>query len=348
MAPQIDAMKLHARLLLRDAIWHFANRHRQGSRPNIAIFGSRRSGSTLLMQVIASNRGLKSVDQPCSVFSASAHQVRQLPIRDCGQMHHLNEQEKEILRAYFTAIVAGDLHVNEPWRFWARDFWWRSDRIVFKLTDAHGAATWLTETFGWQPVILLRHPLSQALSVMNLNLKKDPGGWHSRAPGFFRSDAYCRSYLDDRQVARCHDVWARGTDLDRHVLGWVLENLPLLRIMETHFEWSFVSYEAMVLEPEAVVQALAEALGLEAEATMLARIGERSRSVRRLSQEDRQRAIREGDREALLRSWRRLPADDEARSFALLEAFGIDLYRAGEDTPRTLWRIGAERSRSAA
>lgn len=341
MGHQLDAMRLHARLLLRDTIWWLANRHRQGSRPNIAVFGSRRSGSTLLMQVIASNRGIKSVDQPCSVFSASAHQLRQLPIRDCGQLHHPNAQEQEMLHAYFGAITHGDLHVNEPWRFWSRDFHWRSDRIVFKLTDAHGAATWLTDSFGWQPVVLLRHPLSQSLSVMSLNLQKDPGGWHSRAPGFFRSEEYGRAYLDERQLARCHDVWDRGSDLDRHVLGWILENLPLLRAMETRPDWPFVSYEAMVLEPEAVIGALARALDLEAEDRMLAGIAEQSRSVRRLSQADRQKAIRERDRGALLGSWRRrVSAEDERRCFDLVEAFGIDLYRAGEDAPRLAWRVG--------
>lgn len=337
---QLEAIKLHTRLLARDMIWAVANRHHQGTRPNIAVFGSRRSGSTLLMQVISANRGVKSVDQPCCIFSASAYQVRQLPIRDCGQLHQLDDQEQQMIRTYFYAITAGSLHVNEPWRIWSPDYDWISDRIVFKFTDAHGSAEWLSDTFGWQTVVLIRHPLAQSLSV--LNLKDDPGGWHSRAPGFFRNRDYCRTYLDPRKTALAYDVWARGDELERHILGWVLENLPLVKALERRVTWSFVSYEALVLAPEAVVRGLAPALDLRAEERMLNTMKRESRSVRRLSQLDRRTAIRQGDRASLLSSWRRqIGPREEERLFSLIYSFGVDLYQAGRDAPTELMRFPA-------
>jgi hypothetical protein len=325
MPPQLQALSLHLRLALRDLIWWAANRHRQGERANIAIFGSRRSGSTLLMQAIAANPGVKSVDQPDSVFSASAYQARLLPILDSGQLHHLDPREQRLFEDYVARIEAGALHVNEPWQFWKRDFSRRSDRIVYKLTDSHGAATWMVDRFGWQPLVLFRHPLSQALSLSRL--EGGPGGWQPRVMGFLRSETYRHEHLDDRQAARAHDIWAGGDRLDRHVLGWILENLPLLRSWRQRPSWSMVSYEAMVAEPEPVVVGLGAHFALPATARMRASLAESSRSTRGLSPLERAVAIRRGDRDGLLGSWR-ARVDDEARRRVgrHLEIFGIDLY----------------------
>jgi hypothetical protein len=336
MSEQLGAVRLHARLALRDLIWWSTNRHRQGAAPNLAIFGSRRSGSTLLMQTVAANPAIKSIDQPDSVFSASAYQARLLPIRDDGQLHHLEDQDRTRFADYVARIVAGRLHVNEPWQFWKPSFPWRSDRIVFKLTDSHGAAEWMVDRFDWQPIVLFRHPLSQALSVSRL--EGSGGGWHSRAPGFLRSEAYRRAHLDDRQEAYAHDIWRSGDKFDRHVLGWILENLPLLRTWRQRPDWAMVSYEAMVAAPDDVVAGLAVGFALPANARMRATLTQASRSTRGFSSRDRQTAIARGDHDALLGAWRAtLDAATLAQCARHLETFGIDLYRAEADRPEPLY-----------
>jgi hypothetical protein len=335
MSEQFRSLTLHTRLVLRDLIWSLTNRHRQGDAANLAVFGSRRSGSTLLMQTIAANPGIKSIDQPDSVFSASAYQARLLPIRDDGQLHQLEDQDRRRLRTYVAKIVAGDLHVNEPWQFWRRSHPWRSDRLVFKLTDSHGEAEWMSETFDWRTLVLFRHPLAQAMSVRRL--EDGPGGWHSRAPGFLRNEAYRRTHLDDRRVARAHDIWTGGDALDRHLLGWILENLPLLAGLDRRPDWAMVSYEALVADPDAVVAGLEGTFGLTAGERMRATLARASRSSRNLSSSERRDAIRRGDRHALLGSWRR-HVDDAviARTQRHLDDFGIRLYRADADLPTSL------------
>ena len=336
MSYQREALNLHLRLALRDLIWWVANRHRQGEQANIAIFGSRRSGSTLLMQAIAANPGVKSVDQPDSVFSASAYQARLLPILDNGQLHHLDPEEQRLVADYVARIEAGALHVNEPWQFWKRDFSRRSDRIVYKFTDSHGAATWMVDRFGWQPLVLFRHPFSQALSVRRL--EGGPGGWQPRVMGFLRSEAYRREHLDDRQEARAHDIWAQGDRLDRHILGWILENLPLLRAWRHRPGWVMISYEAMVADPESVVAGLGASFALPAAARMRANLAESSRSTRGLSAEERAAAIRRGDRDTLLGAWRKhLDVHMRTRAAHHLEVFGINLYHPDRVVPEPLF-----------
>jgi hypothetical protein len=288
------------------------------------------------MQAIATNPGVKSVDQPDSVFSASAYQARLLPILDSGQLHHLDLQDQRIFEDYIAQIETGALHVNEPWQFWKRDFSWRSDRIAYKLTDSHGGAPWMVDRFGWEGLVLFRHPLSQALSVSRL--EGGPGGWHARVLGFLRSEVYRREHLDDRQEARAHDIWAQGDRLDRHILGWILENLPLLRAWRQRPGWAMVSYEAMVADPEAVVAGLGANFALPAAARMRACLAESSRSTRRLSAEDRAAAIRRGDRDSLLGSWcEHVDAETRTRAGRHLETFGIQLYRPDDVVPEPLY-----------
>ena len=346
MPPQLEALGFHLRLALRDLIWWATNHHRQGEQANIAIFGSRRSRSTLLMQVVSANPGVKSVNQPDSVFSASAYQTRFLPILDNGQLHHLDPAEQQLFEDYVARIEAGALHVNEPWQFWKRDFAKRSDRIVYKLTDSHGAANWMCDRFGWQAMVLFRHPLSQALSVSRL--EGGPGGWQPRVMGFLRSEAYRREHLDDRQEARAHDIWAQGDRLDRHVLGWILENLPLLRAWRQRPSWTMVSYEAMVEAGDSIVNGLSDSFRLPSVEVMRASLRESSRSTRGLSAEERAAAIERGDRDALLGSWRAL-VDKEVRLRAgdHLETFGVELYHPDRLTPEPLYAFPPARSAPA-
>lgn len=63
------------RAALRQGAAEVLNTHRKNSiKRDIALVGSRRSGSTLLMQILGRSPGLKSVDQPISILSADAPQ----------------------------------------------------------------------------------------------------------------------------------------------------------------------------------------------------------------------------------------------------------------------------------
>ena len=66
------------RQAMRQAISETLNTHRPGKKQDIALIGSRRSGSTLLMQVLGHAPGLKSSDQPFAPPTATAAQMRHL------------------------------------------------------------------------------------------------------------------------------------------------------------------------------------------------------------------------------------------------------------------------------
>ena len=213
------AITIALRQLIREIVWHIFNHHTPGGAPDIALFGSRRSGTTMMTEVIAANSGLKHVDQPLSVFTASPYQLSRLPIFPDGQPFAPSEEERQRLRSYVADILAGRIHVNEPWRFWRRDFSFRSNRIVLKLTNAHGIAEWLNEQFTLRTIVLTRHPIPQSLSVIR-------NSWGLQLRAFLFNEEYCETYLQKNQIDFAHDILRNGSQLHKYVLDWCLENLP--------------------------------------------------------------------------------------------------------------------------
>ena len=119
---------------LRGTIEKLGNKHVQGAKRNLVLLGSRRSGSTLLMQMIAQEKRLKYIDQPFSPFGASRQQIEKLPRIADGLFTSANATERLQVFEYLNAIETGVLHVNEPWRFWSDEHDIKSDRLVFKTT----------------------------------------------------------------------------------------------------------------------------------------------------------------------------------------------------------------------
>lgn len=182
-----SSLKKLLRELAREVIWHGLNRHRPGSKPAIALVGSRRSGSTLLMQMIAQNRGLKSVNQPFSLFVATSSQMSVMPFPYGGIFVSPPPDERAKLLAYIDAIVQGRIHVQEPNNPFDPEFKFRSDRIILKTTAAHFIEDVLAEA-GCQLVRYLRHPVAQSISCSR-------NGWGDKLGYFAGSHAFRTGYL---------------------------------------------------------------------------------------------------------------------------------------------------------
>lgn len=326
----MSAVRLQVELALKQVLWELFNRHRPvAGVSDIAVVGSRRSGSTLIMQVLAANRKVKYCNQPLSLFSGSSDQIRRLPIFDSGQFIALDEEEAEQLHAYFQDIQEGRNHVNENWRFWQPTFDFQSNRIVFKVTDGHHLIDWFETALGYRTLSLIRHPISQSLSVIR-------NGWQGRYKGFLRSPAFRALYLEPKGiVSEAEEIAVKGSLLQRHVLGWCCENIGLLSANDGAGRSDVVSYEHFTLAPEPFVKAFAAAFQLADTDRMLEAAGQRSLSTKRkLSSSDTNALIDQGDKEALIERWRTsLKPGEEEAAFTVLDLFGIDVYERGNALP---------------
>lgn len=278
----------------RQAIWETLNRHSSGSKPDIALVGSRRSGSTLLMQIIAQERGLKSIDQPFSLPTATSAQVRHLGLPSGGVHTSSYPEERQKLREYIEAMKSGAIHVNEPWRFWKRDFNFRTNRLVLKTTDASFLLELLAEA-GLFVLLYFRHPVPQSISCQR-------NGWGDKIESFVETRSITKNYLDDSQAALLAEVSkTEPKSLERYVLSWCIENQPLFYALESGAPAVF--YEDLVLDPEASLASISSLLGLSDLKAMRKALGRPSFSVRGLSDKSVVSAIKSKNLGSLVSGW---------------------------------------------
>jgi hypothetical protein len=319
-----DNLRRELRALYKESVWALT-RHRQGPRRNICLFATRRGGSTWLMEVIGANKGVRSLDQPfsSSTGTLTAGQFRAMPKFDGGMVVALDEDQEAPFRAYVDRVMNGALPVNAPTRFWSREFDFRSERLLLKITDTNAMIDWFAQHYDVDIVYLSRHPIPQALSCIR-------NGWTLNVGPFLRSRRFCETHLDSDLVDYAHHVFATGNDLDRFVLNWTLENIVPMRLLDDRPDWTYLSYEHCVLEPERAVRGVAHALGLTDVAAMERALGQASRSSG-LSADATVARIRTGDTGYLVGRWRQtVDAEQEKRLMAIVERFGIHRYRAGD------------------
>lgn len=307
------------RATAREAVWFSLLRHRQGAEPNIALFATRRGGSTFAMEVIAANRGIRPLNQPLETQSRNLTmaQALEIPRFHQGQITSLDDDTAAAMQRLVERIFAGEVVINAPTKFWRPEVDLRSNRLVLKITDAKPVIDWFDTTFDVDIVYLTRHPIPQALSCLR-------NRWTLTVDAHLRDPAFVDANLSDAALAAAHDVMAGGTALQQFVLNWALENVAPLRLLADRPAWTHIRYEDSVADPEGTLAVLADRLRLPDLDRMHATLTRPSQSSRR-STADTRRAIETGRGAATVTRWRDdIDPDDEQAANTLLEAFGID------------------------
>jgi hypothetical protein len=297
------------------AIRRLCNFHRQGPDPSVMIMSTPRSGSTWLMEMVRTQPGFKSCEEPLNLRNpqVAAH----LGISDWHEMYAPGAERR--IRHYVEGFMDGRLRFmdHRPFKPHHR---WVTNRIVFKVLHGAEEHVEMFQGLGLSVVHLIRHPLPVALSrrevprldsmLSDANLSRYPAALAERA----RTEA------------------AGGDHIAAATVAWCLQNAPILASPNV----SLVTYEQLVAEPEVVVGHLAGALGLPDPARMLARVGVPSHS--HAATDDRRRnALESGGRPGstdLIEAWRdTIDPDAARRAMDIVTAFGIDIYRLDSGMP---------------
>ncbi|MEZ4826789.1 MAG: sulfotransferase domain-containing protein [Bacteroidia bacterium] len=315
--------------LVKQFIKHRSTFHNPGKEKNVFLFSTPRSGSTWLTEIIAAQPGFKMVKEPFNLRNpvVSDH----LGFSEWNEM--FDESKRGQISRYVQEFLKGkdnDLRWKRPAPF--SDLWHlKTDRIIFKiLFSGEDFIGWFQEQFDGQIVYLLRHPIPVSFSR-----SKSP-----RLPSFLYSDF--RKNLSDKEYKTGVDILNKGTDYERAVLDWTLQNLMPLRQMQP--DWLFISYEQLVLEPEKMVAHMVSQLGFKDPEQMLSRINKASASSRK-SEKESQAVLLDPEqikrnRRWLVEKWKaKISPEEEKRTFEILEAFGIDHYQYGDFEMNTKYQI---------
>ncbi|MEE3326555.1 MAG: sulfotransferase [Myxococcota bacterium] len=308
-------------LALRSA----SNRHRPGTRPNVFVFTTPRSGSTWLMEMIHTQPRFKQCSEPLDLRIPGIAQ--RLGISDWEALYQ--DANWPRIQAYFEGLCAGRIHFlnQSPFSPHYRPL---TSRLLAKVL--HGGEARIGElarACNARVVLLLRHPIPVSLSRE----------FTPRLEAFLTSD-YSRHFSEE-EIQFAWEVVRGGSRLEKGVLDWCLQNAVPLRQAEE--DWVVISYEELVLAPEPVLATLADRLQLEDRALMESGLLKPSATVRKSDAVTAEflKGPRVGDESWwLVTKWREKVAEEEERSvMRILERFGIDQYRFGEVLPRPpLWK----------
>jgi hypothetical protein len=285
------------------------------------------------MELIWTQPGFKHCNEPLNLRNPSVR--KHLGITRWTEL--CNEEATIALRKYFRAFCEGRLHFKDP-RPLHEFYRPLTRRIVFKIL--HGGEdriNWFRDTFNGRIVYLLRHPIAVTVSREA----------YPRLDALLNSDY--RRHFKVEQLRYAMKILDSGTSLERGVLAWCLENAVPLRDLST--DWTVVSYEQLVLNPQPVIDHLAAALALPNPERMYNRLLAPSAVKGKSNQETREALEkRTAPRVWLIEKWRKqIDETAERRAMDILEYFNIDAYKFGDILPATrLWMRSENPQNSAA
>jgi hypothetical protein len=132
----------------------------------------------------------------------------------------------------------------------------KGKRPLFKDPIAFFSAEWLAERFGFQVVMLIRHPAAFASSIKRLD-------WSHPFEDFLRQPALMDGPLKEYK-SQVEDFARNPRDLiDQSILLWNMIYAVALQYQEAHPDWIFAKHENISLDPVAEFKQLFEKLDLE-------------------------------------------------------------------------------------
>ena len=325
----------------RHAVWRLLHRHKNDREaPPILILTSRRSGGTWLTDALASEPGLLCVLQPFAIglsdpFLRSEAAIPQSLRDNLGVP--IRPGDESWMRPLMERIFDGRLRIGWPANPFSRRFRFRTNRVLVKMHNTKAWIDWFDESFPNARVVFhLRHPIPQALSTMRM-------GWPNRTGAYLRDRRFVETHLTPDLESAAHDLSEHGDELQKAIVGWLVENRAPLRLLELgcRRRWLTTTYEESVANPSVVFDRLIKHLGFERRRAVLQSAGLPSHTVFDAAKANliRNAASEPSGRSALLEGWRERVAQDQlAEAERLFRLFGLRHYRADSPYPsRDLW-----------
>lgn len=299
---------------LKYAVRAASNLHRQGDRPNVFLFATARGGSTWVMEIIASQPGMKFYDEPFNIRRQNVSDTGLFP--DWQSVMPDTGDPDRVVR-FLNTLTAGGYRFMNPAPFRPHHRWF-TNRIVFKIHELEHLIGRIARECHGQVVYLLRHPIPTSLSRRVF----------PRLDLFLASPYYDRVIGEGPALREIKRIGAGGSHLQRGTVSWCYENLIPLR--HADFDGLFVTYEEMALNPARSCDLLLERLSLPDREAMLDAFHRPSTNISMSSAETRS-MITEADeqkrRRYLVAKWQaKVTPAEAAQVSAILGLFGLDVY----------------------
>jgi hypothetical protein len=232
-------------------------------RAPILVTGSHRSGTGWVSDILAAapSPRVRTIWEPFNLHARRG--VRQVPFRywftyvtdDLNGSEFRAPLQRMLAWRYSMAAEAPTVRSPKDLARMVRDAWTmssnrRADAVpLSKDPIAVFSAEWMSDTFGMDTLVLIRHPAAFCYSIVK------QGWWHP-----FDHFTAQPAMMHDLFVARADEIerFARTPQplLDQAVLLWVLIHEHIARMRSRRPEWRFVRLEDLSREPVAGFQGL--------------------------------------------------------------------------------------------
>jgi hypothetical protein len=304
------SLSRRARLLVKS----WSNFHRPGPLPDVFLFATPRSGSTWLMEIIASQPGFKYYDEPLNPRRENVQYGGLFP--DFESLMPEAGNDDRIIE-YFRGMQQGQHRYMNPPPL-RRHHRLLTNRVVFKIHEVDHLARRIAADCGGDLLYLIRHPISNSISRTV----------QPRLQLFLASPYYAQLVGDEKRLREIRAIALNGTSFQRAITSWCFENLSLLRF-PTERQIT-ITYEEMVLNPEKSADFLMRRLALPERDALLAAFERPSFNIK-MSRAETIAAMQSEDaarkRAFLVTKWLAMVSEQHySQAEYLLAVFGIGGY----------------------
>ncbi|MFW9873687.1 MAG: sulfotransferase [Candidatus Thorarchaeota archaeon] len=291
-----------------------SNIHRQSRKKNIIIFSLPRSGSTWLMELIATQPKMKYYDEPLNIRKDDVS--RNGIFTDWQELMPDSNNDEEIIE-YLKKISKNEYKYMNPTPF-RRNYRLYTNRIVFKVHEVEHMVNKIKKQMNAIIVLLFRHPIANTISRNKL----------PRLKYYVRSEYYRENMLNDEQVKIADKILRDGSHFEKGILSWCFQNMILIKAAKN--DDIIITYEELVLNPVKTCNLIYKKLDLENINKMVDvverpahNIGISRNTTLELMKEEEIKKRRQG----LVKKWKKIVSrDDINRAFNIIELFNIDMY----------------------
>ncbi|TFH26866.1 MAG: sulfotransferase [Bacteroidia bacterium] len=300
------------------------HRHKK-SEPDVFIFSLPRAGSTLLAEVLNTDPHSKMASESLAMNKDNTHVLRKY-----FEKGFLGERYVDISDENFQGMIKyyADLSAGKTWNsyYWS-DFFtpyhhltttrtiFKTHRVSYYFDDlmAH-----FKDDFG---LYLLRNPVSHALSRLNK-------GW-STYLDLYAEALKIKDILPRKAELKIAQVKATGSDLEKYIVSWCLENYVFIRSYQEGRLASnifAVFYEELVLNPENTIKDICLKVKMEYNENMLSIVDVPSSGIVHSTKETIDQ-IKAGNKNYLTDRWKEsISIHTEKKVEDILTSFGISIY----------------------
>jgi hypothetical protein len=326
---------------MREVLFRLFCHHAQSEKPNILLFCTRRSGLTWLLNTMAAHPGMRYVGRPFDTLHRSRWRYH-LP-KPSGFKTSFNKFDQRIFIHYEAkeerkfhdlaeSIIFAKKHIYPTLNYKMPYFQRKTDRVVFQLTNVTAMIEYFSQNFKCDIGILIRHPISNAISVINM-------GWPPECNWFLDNEYFVDAHLSPYQVDIARQIMKNGSEIEQHVLDWTLKMMVPIQAWNSgiHEDWLMLSYEQIIYNPDLVLESISKCFDLPYIDSMRAQIKNPSRTVTRSTVFH----IENQNINYLLGKWKKIVNEKEEKELLQIPyEFGIEAYQYGKLLPRQPYLLG--------